>query len=311
MTWHKLGYIIVSKQYIKYLYRGDGVDIQTFIDKRKELGLSQKELSNGICTQATLSKFENNGKIPSLKILIQLCNRLGLSLDSIIGVTDSKSQKVIKQMNKAEFNLIIQEYEDSWNIIKSINVDDLENDKDALMQYYYLKGYLNVLDGGDLFDAVFDFNRILSELDAQGETIFTFLSFVGMGMVYAKQGDDGKSEYYFSKVFNDIYTMSIDDVSKIWRYINIIFYCALYYSERSDLETANALLNYGVKICSENHVTYYIARIYAQLAMNESRVNGSNKKVRGYMNKALVFSEFNQNAKEIEVIKRWVASNKL
>lgn len=295
---------------MNFLYRGDDVDIQTFIDKRKELGLSQKELSNGICTQATLSKFENNGKIPSLKILIQLCNRLDLSLDSIIGVTDSKSQKVIKQMNKAEFNLIITEYAEAWEIIKAIDIEDLEHDRDALMQYYYLKGYLNVLDDGDLFDAVFDFNRILSELDTHGETIFTFLAFVGMGMVYAKQGDDTKSEYYFSKVFNDIYTMSIDDVSKIWRYINIIFYCAIYYSERQELETANALLNYGVKICSENHVTYYIARIFAQLAMNESRVNGNNKKVRSLMNKALVFSEFNQNKKEIEVIKRWVASNK-
>lgn len=296
---------------MKLLCRGDDVDIQTFIDKRKELGLSQKELSNGICTQATLSKFENNGKIPSLKILIQLCNRLDLSLDSIIGVTDSKSQKVVKQMNKAEFNLIIQEYTESWEIIKSIDPEDLIDDKDASMQYYYLKGYLNVLDDGDLFDAVFDFNRILSELDTHGETIFTFLSFVGMGMVYAKQGDDKKSEYYFSKVFNDIYTMSIDDVNKIWRYINIIFYCAIYYSERNDLETANALLNYGVKICAENHVTYYIARIYAQLAMNESRVNGNNKKVKTLMNRALVFSEFNQNEKEVDVIKRWVSSNNL
>lgn len=296
---------------MKFLYRGDGVDIQTFIDKRKKLGLSQKELSNGICTQATLSKFENNGKIPSLKILIQLCNRLDLSLDSIIGVSDNKSQQVIKQMNKAEFNLIIQEYEDSWEIIKSIDPKDLADDRDAMMQYYYLKGYLNVLDDGDLFDAVFDFNRILSELDGHSETIFTFLSFVGMGMVYAKQGDDQKSEYYFSKVFSNIYTMSIDDVNKIWRYINIIFYCAIYYSERNDLETANALLKYGVKICAQNHVTYYIARIYAQLAMNESRVNGNNKKVRNFMNKALVFSEFNQNEKEIALIKRWVASNKL
>jgi len=296
---------------MKFLYRGDDVDIQTFIDKRKKLGLSQKELSNGICTQATLSKFENNGKIPSLKILIQLCNRLDLSLDSIIGVSDNKSQQVIKRMNKAEFNLIIQEYEESWEIIKSIDSKDLADDRDALMQYYYLKGYLNVLDNGDLFDAVFDFNRILSELDTRGETIFTFLSFVGMGMVYAKQGDDQKSEYYFSKVFSNIYTMSIDDVTKIWRYINIIFYCAIYYSESNDLETANALLKYGVKVCAENHVTYYIARIYAQLAMNESRVNGNNKKVRNFMNKALVFSEFNQNEKEIALIKRWVASNKL
>jgi Predicted transcriptional regulators len=287
------------------------VDIQAFIDRRKELGLSQKELSNGICTQATLSKFENNGKIPSLKILIKLCNRLGLSLDSIIGVNDSSSKKVAKEMSQAEFNLIIQEYDDAWTIIKKIDPDMLNNDKNLLMQYYYLRGYLNVLDDGDLFDAVFDFNRILSELDIRGETIFTFLSYVGMGMVYGKQGDDSKSEYYFSKVFNNIYTMSIDDVSKIWRYINIIFYCAIYYSEKQDLETANTLLNYGVKICAENHVTYYIARIYAQLAMNESRVNGNNDKVQDFINKALVFSEFNGNKKEIEVIKRWVQANKL
>ncbi|CAJ2236284.1 helix-turn-helix domain-containing protein [Companilactobacillus paralimentarius] len=287
------------------------MDIQAFIDKRKELGLSQKELSNGICTQATLSKFENNGKIPSLKILIKLCNRLGLSLDSIIGVNDSSSKKVAKEMSQAEFNLIIQEYDDAWAIINKIDPDILNNDKNLLMQYYYLRGYLNVLDDGDLFDAVFDFNRILSELDTRGETIFTFLSFVGMGMVYAKQGDDSKSEYYFSKVFNNIYTMSIDDVSKIWRYINIIFYSAIYYSEKQDLETANALLNYGVKVCAENHVTYYIARIYAQLAMNENRVNGNNEKVQDYIDKALVFSEFNGNKKEIEVIKRWVKANNL
>ncbi|CAJ1200143.1 hypothetical protein CPR19092_LGOLGGFK_02234 [Companilactobacillus paralimentarius] len=287
------------------------MDIQAFIDKRKELGLSQKELSNGICTQATLSKFENNGKIPSLKILIKLCNRLGLSLDSIIGVNDSSSKKVAKEMSQAEFNLIIQEYDDAWAIINKIDPDILNNDKNLLMQYYYLRGYLNVLDDGDLFDAVFDFNRILSELDTRGETIFTFLSFVGMGMVYAKQGDDSKSEYYFSKVFNNIYTMSIDDVSKIWRYINIIFYSAIYYSEKQDLETANALLNYGVKVCAENHVTYYIARIYAQLAMNENRVNGNNGKVQDYIDKALVFSEFNGNKKEIEVIKRWVKANNL
>lgn len=287
------------------------MDIQAFIDKRKELGFSQKELSNGICTQATLSKFENNGKIPSLKILIKLCNRLGLSLDSIIGVNDSSSKKVAKEMSQAEFNLIIQEYDDAWAIINKIDPDILNNDKNLLMQYYYLRGYLNVLDDGDLFDAVFDFNRILSELDTRGETIFTFLSFVGMGMVYAKQGDDSKSEYYFSKVFNNIYTMSIDDVSKIWRYINIIFYSAIYYSEKQDLETANALLNYGVKVCAENHVTYYIARIYAQLAMNENRVNGNNGKVQDYIDKALVFSEFNGNKKEIEVIKRWVKANNL
>ncbi|WP_048704280.1 helix-turn-helix domain-containing protein [Companilactobacillus ginsenosidimutans] len=282
------------------------MNIQSFVDKRKELGLSQKELSKGICTQATLSKFENNGKIPSMKILIQLCNRLGLALDEIIGIDNHKTKHQIIAMNKAEFNLIIEEYKNSWEILNEIKLDSISDDKQATMQYYYLKGYLNVLDNGDLLEAVFDFNQILSDLDAKGETIFTFLAFVGMGMVYAQQGDDEKSEYYFSKVFNDIYGMPIDDVTKIWRYINIIFYCALYYSNRKEFETANALLDYAVKICQDNHVTYYIARIYEQLALNECDVNGQSELVLDLLNKAKVFSEFNHNENELVKIQKLI-----
>ncbi|WP_125771262.1 helix-turn-helix domain-containing protein [Companilactobacillus furfuricola] len=282
------------------------MNIQSFVEKRKEMGLSQKALSKGICTQATLSKFENNGKIPSMKILIQLCNRLDLALDDIIGIDNNGKKKQIQAMNKAEFNLIIEEYDNSWEILKEIDLDSLSDDLKATMQYYYLKGYLNVLDDGDLLEAVFDFNRILSDLDAKGETIFTFLAFVGMGMVYAQQGDDAKSEYYFSKVFNDIYGMEIDDVTKIWRYINIIFYCSLYYSNRKEFETANTLLRYGVKICQDNHVTYYIARIYEQLAINKCEVDGQSDDVLDLLNKAQVFSEFNHNENELIKIRKLI-----
>ncbi|WP_125710323.1 helix-turn-helix domain-containing protein [Companilactobacillus zhongbaensis] len=279
------------------------MNIQSFVEKRKEMGLSQKALSKGICTQATLSKFENNGKIPSMKILIQLCNRLDLALDDIIGLDNNGKKKQIQAMNKAEFNLIIEEYANSWEILNEIDLDSISDDLKATMQYYYLKGYLNVLDNGDLLEAVFDFNRILSDLDVKGETIFTFLAFVGMGMVYAQQGDDAKSEYYFSKVFNDIYVMEIDDVTKIWRYINIIFYCSLYYSNRKEFETANTLLRYGVKVCQDNHVTYYIARIYEQLAINRCETVGKDAEVLDLLNKAEVFSEFNHNENELVKIR--------
>lgn len=56
------------------------LNVEKFIAARKAVGMSQKELSEGICTQATLSRFENNGQVPSLKILIKLCNRINLPL---------------------------------------------------------------------------------------------------------------------------------------------------------------------------------------------------------------------------------------
>lgn len=59
------------------------MDIKKFVRQRKALGYSQIALSRGICTQSTLSKFENNGKVPSLSILDRLCQRLGLTIDDL------------------------------------------------------------------------------------------------------------------------------------------------------------------------------------------------------------------------------------
>ena len=38
------------------------MDIQLFIQRRKSLGISQSELCQGLCTQATRSRFENQGQ---------------------------------------------------------------------------------------------------------------------------------------------------------------------------------------------------------------------------------------------------------
>ena len=54
------------------------INIEKFVQARKKLRLSQTELCHGICTQSTLSKFENNGQVPSFKILKQLCERMDI-----------------------------------------------------------------------------------------------------------------------------------------------------------------------------------------------------------------------------------------
>lgn len=60
------------------------INIDKFIKIRKSKKISQNELSHGICTQSTLSKFENNGQVPSFKILKQLCDRMGIEVGDII-----------------------------------------------------------------------------------------------------------------------------------------------------------------------------------------------------------------------------------
>lgn len=68
------------------------VRIERFIATRKRLRLSQMALSAGICTQATLSKFENHQQIPALDIMGALCARLGLTLNDIFTVSTAAPQ---------------------------------------------------------------------------------------------------------------------------------------------------------------------------------------------------------------------------
>ena len=60
------------------------MDIQLFIQRRKSLGISQSELCQGICTQATLSRFENQGQVPCVKNLLVLCKQIDLILCELI-----------------------------------------------------------------------------------------------------------------------------------------------------------------------------------------------------------------------------------
>ena len=87
------------------------MNIERFIEARKALVLSQMELAEGICTQATLSRFENNGQVPNLKILIKLCNRLNLPLGELFPKVGVKYTEATEKMNKAEFFLITSEYD--------------------------------------------------------------------------------------------------------------------------------------------------------------------------------------------------------
>lgn len=84
------------------------INIQKFVQVRKKLKLSQTELCQCICTQSTLSKFENNGQVPSFKILKQLCERMDIDVSDIM---DNSEHKYIAHiLFEADFAFINFDY---------------------------------------------------------------------------------------------------------------------------------------------------------------------------------------------------------
>lgn len=113
------------------------INIQKFVQVRKKLKLSQTELCQGICTQSTLSKFENNGQVPSFKILKQLCERLDIDISDIM---DSSEHKYIAHLLfEADFAFINFDYSKILNLLSQINPKiDLKRQEDKI-HYHYLR----------------------------------------------------------------------------------------------------------------------------------------------------------------------------
>ena len=287
------------------------MNIERFILARKTSGLSQNELAEGICTQATLSRFENNGHVPNLKILIQLCNRLNLPLGELFPKVGVKHSETIEKMNQAEFFLITSEFDQAADLLQTIVGKEVD-DNSLIMRYHYLRGFVMIFKNQPVMDILFLFDQILLEETTDNLSIFRLLAYTGTGMVYAREGDRQKAEFYFNKVQEKIYSYPTQEMSDTWRVLNIVFQCGVFYAEINELEISNALLEYAVSICSDNHVTYYLARAAIQLAKNAIIQNEPKESILERIYDARAYSKINKNTvalKELALMEKEVLSN--
>lgn len=280
------------------------MDIQRFVSTRKALGYSQKELSEGICTQTTLSRFENNGQIPTVKILIQLCHRLNLGLGELFPEVGVEESELNRQLAKAEFNFILREYQMAEEILDKIDSNLLTEPKQH-WYYDYLKGYVIALQKGSTADAFFYFNRIIDEAPKEEMEILVLLAYTGIGILYENIGEIEKAEYFFNKAITDVYRYPIKESHDIWRLLNIMYYCGSFYANIEDYQTSDALLQHGVEICSDNHVTYYLARITFQLTKNALAQNKEPYEIIDLYYSTKAYAKINKNMIELKALEEF------
>ncbi|KRK49171.1 helix-turn-helix domain-containing protein [Secundilactobacillus kimchicus] len=284
------------------------MDIKKFVDRRKALRLSQVKLSDGICTQATLSKFERNGHVPSLTILDQLCSRLGLTVDELNQVATTSVTHIREQLDAIERELMMENYQQVLAALNKIEATEI----DAIplqMQFYYLRGILRSLINREPDEVLFDFSRILNELDENHETIFTQLAYVGSGVMYSRRNQLDRAEFYFKKTRKFVRATLAANASPqkgntYLRLLTILFYTAQYDAAKKDYSSSNQLITDGIALCSEKHVTYYLPRLKLLAAQNAIESGAQAERVTQLMNEALAFARINQN----EVVELQVAA---
>lgn len=268
------------------------MDIQVFIRRRKEKGLSQIELSHGICTQATLSRFENHGQIPSMKILSQLCARLQLDVGDLFASVNTKEVATNKLLDKIEESIVTMDYELAEKLIGTIQKDQL-NDEQKI-HLLYLRGFTQVLQGKKMEDDLFYFNKILAE-QFENQDSYLHLAYAGLGLVYQQQEDIEKAEYFFTKAVQEVEKHQLEKMEAVWRVLMVLYHSAMFFNKNNNYKKSNELLKRGIELCSQFHITYYLSRLYYQLAMNLLESNVDKEEVKLYLNDAAAFARINSN----------------
>lgn len=82
--------------------------------RRTELNISQSCISRGICSNATLSRFESGESIPSEQIMTQLLERLGYSKRSFDEICSESDYETAKTIAAARRLYIMGRYEEAW-----------------------------------------------------------------------------------------------------------------------------------------------------------------------------------------------------
>ena len=268
------------------------MDIQVFIRRRKEKGLSQIELSHGICTQATLSRFENHGQIPSMKILSQLCARLQLDVGDLFASVNTKEVATNKLLDKIEESIVTMDYELAEKLIGTIQKDQL-NDEQKI-HLLYLRGFTQALQGKKMEDDLFYFNKILAE-QFENQDSYLHLAYAGLGLVYQQQEDIEKAEYFFTKAIQEVEKHQLEKMEDVWRVLMVLYHSAMFFNKNNNYKKSNELLKKGIELCSQFHITYYLSRLYYQLAMNSLESNADKEEVKLYLNDAAAFARINSN----------------
>lgn len=227
---------------------------------RKEKGLTQQELAQGVCAQSMLSAIENDVYIPNANLLINLANKLDVDLDEIslaknfsIGHNQEFDEMVDKLCRSHQYEQLRQYLE------QNKVVDNLETSHQLQVYYYYLG--IAQLQTGALTKAIASLKHSLAEVDHLHLETISRLAYLGIGYISALQGNK---------------TAAVDCVDLAFRnwseYVyqenqNILYYlAALIYFKLNDYQNSTAYLVDGIAFIARHDSHYMLANCYFLMA---------------------------------------------
>ncbi|MDO4902832.1 MAG: helix-turn-helix transcriptional regulator [Limosilactobacillus sp.] len=222
---------------------------------RRKRGLSQTALAEGICTQATISLMEKQDRLPKMDILTAICERLNIQTERIV---ENDVSAINDIFNRSIDALTNQEFEEATRLISQLSVKNLESDFDK-QRYYFLLGMVQI-GNGDIGDAIFNFELVLTQFSTSSANIYLALTTAGMALAYLRRNDKERAMRLTNRAVRLINNKNLLGSLHQWAFINCQI-SELYYELGEPLKAIESAER-GVELCRERDSMFILDQLY-------------------------------------------------
>lgn len=241
-------------------------------EARKERGLSQKEISKGICTQATISNIELKGECDSLVIFSSICQRLDLDVNECIN--HSEEYKLEQLLNEIEEMCAKLEHKKAWNILYNYNFGSIRGTKVTYARYNYYLGLTALIGYKKFSDSVFYLYRVFDYV--KEDNIYYILAQNALGVLYTLQNDYEKAQTFYNRSIK-----YLSDYSKKHKVLpdsayRIYFNSAKFYNLIENYNKGMKIAEKAIVALKKRKQTNYLDLLYYELASSKQMLHLDN-----------------------------------
>ncbi|WP_180955099.1 helix-turn-helix domain-containing protein [Peribacillus deserti] len=284
---------------------------QKIREVRMHLGLSQKEVCDGICSQAQISKIEKGEVYPSAPTLYLITKRLGLDLNYFFekGITQRQDyvEEVKKQLAAARRNT---NYQDVREIVKSeINNPIFTSSKENFQLLLWNKGVYEYTLEKKPEKALKTLHEALS-LSHSNDNVWTeneLAIIMSIGVIYMDENQIDEAIETLKKAKRYVNNrLNLEDKTIIPR-LHFNLSKALYKAEL--FEESIACCKEAIEWLIKQDYMYLLGEIYYNMGYNYELMRLAEKAIYYYERSILIF-ELQNRLEHIDYIKNKIAALK-
>jgi transcriptional regulator with XRE-family HTH domain len=263
---------------------------------RKDVGLTQGELADGICTQALISRIEKGDIYPSAATLYQISKKLGVDVNYFFEIGSTPRLDYVKEVERQLRKLRIKlKYNEMMEVIKVEETNPLfyKDSTNLQLLYWHKSIYLfEVKKDNDKAKALLkeSYNLTATQKKALTEREIEILLTLGVFEFNLKNHD--QSMEYYEKVKTALSTIEhLNDKSIKTR---LLYNIARSLTRMGEYEKSRKYCVEAVRWCVEEEHLWGLGELYYHIGYNYEQ-EGKIETALPYIEKSMIIFEMRNN----------------